>query len=311
MRRHGILLCVIALTTALLSAQDYRVEVRLVELEVRVTDRQGRADRRSHARRLRAERGRRPPRRRDRAVRAAGRTDEAAVGTARRPAGRRARDDHAAGHAHLDLHRHRSRTHRGADGRGGRCVRSCSRACRPGFKVSLGGRAFTDDRATLLTTLSHLSRNPLGSNGQPGLVDLARPLADDAADERALAATFRRQEEGMAPLAGFTVRPERIESRRQLRAADDHGRVAPSGSLPVYGDVALNQYFDLVEKLAALPGKKAIVLMRPGLAARDRQRRLAARPRQLCRAQARELLHRRFARPRVAAARRRKVRAAS
>ena len=42
MRRHGILLCVIALTTALVSAQDYRVEVRLVELEVRVTDRQGR-----------------------------------------------------------------------------------------------------------------------------------------------------------------------------------------------------------------------------------------------------------------------------
>ncbi len=42
MRRHGILLCVIALTTALVSAQDYRVEVRLVEIEVRVTDRQGR-----------------------------------------------------------------------------------------------------------------------------------------------------------------------------------------------------------------------------------------------------------------------------
>ena len=42
MRHHAVLLCVVALTTAL-SAQDYRVEVRLVEVEVRVTDRQGRA----------------------------------------------------------------------------------------------------------------------------------------------------------------------------------------------------------------------------------------------------------------------------
>ena len=42
MRHHGVLLCgVIALTTAL-GAQDYKVEVRLVEVEVRVTDRQAR-----------------------------------------------------------------------------------------------------------------------------------------------------------------------------------------------------------------------------------------------------------------------------
>ena len=40
MRHHAALLLVVALTTAL-SAQDYRVEVRLVEIEVRVTDRGG------------------------------------------------------------------------------------------------------------------------------------------------------------------------------------------------------------------------------------------------------------------------------
>ena len=33
----------------------------------------------------------------------------------------------------------------------------------------------------------------------------------------------------------------------------------------MYGALALNEYFDLVEKLAPLPGKKAIVLIRPGL----------------------------------------------
>ena len=36
-------------------------------------------------------------------------------------------------------------------------------------------------------------------------------------------------------------------------------------SLPVYGDVTLNYYYDLVERLSELPGKKAVVLMRPGL----------------------------------------------
>ena len=108
-----------------------------------------------------------------------------------------------------------------------------------------------------LATLSQLARNPFGADGQPGLVDLARPLGDDAAEERALAATFRRQEEGLAPMPGFTARPERSRETASHRAADDSRWGAPTGSLPVYGDVALNQYFDLVERLAALPGKKA------------------------------------------------------
>lgn len=135
---------------------------------------------------------------------------------------------------------------------------------RPGFKVSIAGRAFTDDRAKLLDTLNRLERGPLGVDGQPGLIDLARPMNDDAAEERALASTFRRQQEGTAPLPGFTARPEAAEMDGSFaRPFLTMGRA--DRQLPVYGDVTLNHYHDLVERLASLPGKKAVVLMRPGL----------------------------------------------
>ncbi len=134
----------------------------------------------------------------------------------------------------------------------------------PGYRVSLAGRPFTAERAELLSALSSLSRGPLGSDGLPGLVDLARPLADDAAEERAMANNLRRHEEGTAPLLGFNFRPERIESGGSFAQPTlTVGRV--DRQLPVYGDVALKKYFDIVEWMSELPGKKAIVLMRPGL----------------------------------------------
>lgn len=134
----------------------------------------------------------------------------------------------------------------------------------PGFRVSLAGRPFTQERAELLSMLGTLSRNPLGTDGLPGLIDLARPLADDAAEERAMANNLRRHEEGTAPLMGFNFRPERIESGGSFAQPTlTVGRV--DRQLPVYGDLALKQYFDVVEWMSNLPGKKVIVLMRPGL----------------------------------------------
>lgn len=134
----------------------------------------------------------------------------------------------------------------------------------PGFRVSLAGRPFTSERAELLSQLSSLARGPLGTDGLPGLVDLARPLADDAAEERAMANNLRRHEEGTAPLLGFNFRPERIEAGGSFaQPMLTVGRV--DRQLPVYGDVALKKYFDIVEWMSGLPGKKAIVLMRPGL----------------------------------------------
>jgi len=264
MRRHGILLCVIALTTALLSAQDYRVEVRLVELEVRVTDRSGApiAD----------------LSRADFTLKEDGVTHDVAgvqfVPPAEPIKVRWERPDGQPSAEVEEIAPPRTPTWvyvaSEAAAHDAPKVEAAIRAfllngLPPGFKVSLGGRAFTDDRAMLLATLGRLARNPLGSDGGPGLVDVAAPLFDDAANDRAAAQSFRRQEEGMAPLMGFTSHPERIETSGGPFAQPmiTSGRV--DRQLPVYGELALNQYFDLVEKLAPLPGKKAIVLMRPGL----------------------------------------------
>ena len=88
----------------------------------------------------------------------------------------------------------------------------------------------------------------------------------------------------MAPLQGFPASASRTLEQSGGSFAQPmitSGRV--DRQLPVYGDLALHQYFDLVEKLAPLPGKKAIVLMRPGLRLETRQRRIAARSGQLCR----------------------------
>ncbi len=134
----------------------------------------------------------------------------------------------------------------------------------PGFHVSIAGEPFSDNRAQLLSTLARVLHNPYGPHG---LVDGEHSLADDAAADRALSDAFRRQEEGVVPLMGFTARPERIETSTGTAAQAQpyltSGRV--DRQMPVYGAVALSQYFDLVERLAELPGKKVIVLFRPGL----------------------------------------------
>ena len=264
MRRHGILLCVIALTTAMVSAQDYRVEVRLVEIELRVTDRRGvpitdlsradfslKEDGVSH--------------------------DVVRVQFVPQASPVKIRLEQADGQPPVDIEESAGPAtptwlYIATEGEAADAAKMETGireflvgGLPPGFKVSLGGRAFTEDRALLLATLSRLARNPLGSEGGPGLVDVAAPLFDDVARDRQDAQTLRRQEEGIAPLQGFPAKPDRLEQSGNSFAQPfiTSGRV--DRQLPVYGDLALRQYFDLVEKLAPLPGKKAIVLMRPGL----------------------------------------------
>ena len=260
MRRCIALLFVLALTTAL-SAQDYRVEVRLVEIEVRVTDRSGApvAD----------------LSRADFTLKEDGVPHD--VATAQfmpvpvAPSTRWEATSTSPAEPVIDAPLTPTWIYIATEvaptesRRAIEAIREFLLAqMRPGFKVSIAGRAFTDDRAKLLDTLNKLERGPLGVDGQPGLVDLARPMNDDAAEERALASTFRRQQEGTAPLPGFTARPEAAEMDGSFaRPFLTMGRA--DRQLPVYGDVTLNQYYDLVERLAPLPGKKAVVLMRPGL----------------------------------------------
>ncbi len=260
MRRYAALLFVAALTTAL-SAQDYRVEVRLVEVEVRVTDRQGRPlpDLARSEFSLREDGV-------PHDVATAQYLPVPSPATARweQPDGTLA--EHVAEGPVTPTWIYVATEVAPTD------VRRAEEAIRtfllgglqPGFKVSLGGLAFTDDRARLLATLNQLARGPLGADGRPGLVDQARHMGDEAAEERALAATFSRQRDGLAPMPGFITRTESGEGDGSLaRPFLSVGRA--DRQLPVFGDVTLNHYYDLVERLAVLPGKKAIVLMRPGL----------------------------------------------
>jgi VWFA-related protein len=135
----------------------------------------------------------------------------------------------------------------------------------PGFEVSLGGSPFTSDTQALLQRVELLARSPFGVEGREGLVDGTRQIYDDVEAERAFAANLRLQEEGIVPLQGFFARPERIETDASLARQPylTEGRI--DRQLPMYGQVALRRYERLVERLAPLPGKKIIVLLRPGL----------------------------------------------
>jgi VWFA-related protein len=134
-----------------------------------------------------------------------------------------------------------------------------------GFKVSIGGLPFTADRPALLATVDAMRRGPYGDQrGTPPLVDTARAQHQDLEAERTLAAEFRAQEEGVVPLQGFVARPEHVErSGAQARPFMTESRL--DRQLPLFGDVALFRYLDLIEQLAPLPGKKLVVLFRPGL----------------------------------------------
>lgn len=260
MRRCIALLFAVALTTAL-SAQDYRVEVRLVEIEVRVTDRGGApVTDLTRAEFTLKEDGVAHDVATAQYLPVPVETTARWEATAATPAEPVAEAPVTPTWIYIATEVSPTDSHRTIA-----AIREfLLTKLRPGFRVSIAGRAFTDDRTKLIESLNRLERNPLGTDGQPGLVDLARPMNDDAAEERALASTFRRQLEGTAPLPGFTARPEAAETDGSFaRPFLTMGRA--DRQLPVYGDVTLNHYYDLVERLAPLPGKKAVVLMRPGL----------------------------------------------
>ena len=259
MRQRILLGCLVA-CSAVASAQDYRVEVRLVEAEVRVTDRGGqpipdltRADFSVTENGVahdvatvqfvpRIDTGRA--------------TWEAPDGTPAEPV---ATPVGSPTWVYIASEVGPSDAKRAVD-----AIRAFVLGnLRPGFHVSIGGRPFTEDRTELIATINSLERGPLGGNGASGLVDLTRQFGDDAAVERANAAQAQRQADGVAPLMGFMARPQQTPTSAAFAAPVTEGAV--DRQLPIYGDVALNQYFSLVERLAPLPGKKAIVLMRPGL----------------------------------------------
>jgi VWFA-related protein len=135
---------------------------------------------------------------------------------------------------------------------------------RPGFRVSIGGRRFTDDRQQLLEIVERLARSPYGTDDGPGVVDPTRVHQQESEEERAMATDMLKQEEGVVPIAGFVSRPESIEQNSEgSRPFLSENRI--DRQLPMYGEVALRRYEALVDMLSPLPGKKVVVLLKPAL----------------------------------------------
>jgi VWFA-related protein len=138
------------------------------------------------------------------------------------------------------------------------------RQMQPGFQVSLGGMPFTTDKAQLAAAVDSMVRNPHGSAQRGALVDPTYHQRLDAENDRAMASEFRQQEEGIVPLQGFVARPEKVEGDAQYaRPYVTEQRI--DRQLPMYAEVTLDRYQMLVDQLSTLPGKKVIVVLRPGL----------------------------------------------
>lgn len=129
----------------------------------------------------------------------------------------------------------------------------------PGLYISLGGMPFTDNKKILLSTLDRLEGKPFG----PGSgIDPAMIHIQDLEQMREIALELP-----------FAPDIEAIEESLQRTAMFDGpledapviGVETVNRQIRFFGEIALLRYMDLVERMALLPGRKAIVLFRNGL----------------------------------------------
>jgi len=119
---------------------------------------------------------------------------------------------------------------------------------REGMAVSLGGLAFTTDRARLMGTLERMRRTPNGGGSRKRGTWL--PSSVDQTAEN---------------LAFFEF------ERMKVNEVDNSGSAMTTAALPIDNMIELNeriasfQLLGLVRELSALPGKKAVLLFRNGL----------------------------------------------
>ncbi|MFH1964613.1 MAG: VWA domain-containing protein [Acidobacteriota bacterium] len=130
---------------------------------------------------------------------------------------------------------------------------------RPGFYISLGGLPYTDNKDMLLATLDRLEDKPYGKGTgiSPEIMQL-RQLEDLRRIAQAIAAdgSFNTIEDDLAhePMSdGDLMNAPMISVETVAR------------QIMFYGQLAMFRYMDLVERMALLPGKKSIVLFRSGL----------------------------------------------
>lgn len=132
----------------------------------------------------------------------------------------------------------------------------------PGVMVSLGGMPFTTNRQLLLGILQRMAAGPYGGDGRSAAVEAGVAHLQDLEFERLLAEAVRQEHHELTPLTGFGRDPwfagQAVDVRFYTIERIDR-------QVPLFGQLALLRYRELVERLAVLPGRKAIVLFRPGL----------------------------------------------
>jgi VWFA-related protein len=130
-----------------------------------------------------------------------------------------------------------------------------------GFLVSLGGLPFTDNRPLLLATLDRMVDEPLASGA--AVVDPVLDLQDDLAFEREVMAALQRQNGVLTSFVGMHRDPPKMPRADDVSSLVSVERI--DRQLVFVGRLALLRYLDLIERMAAFPGKKMILLYRPGL----------------------------------------------
>ena len=140
------------------------------------------------------------------------------------------------------------------------------RDLRPEYRISIGGLPFTDDRELLLQIADRMERSPYGRGAQaPPTVHPELLHMSDLEFQRKLAALLVEETEAMESLLtgmpGFDREP------------DFEGFLAQVPFISVetvdrqilhMGRLAMFRYLDLAERMARLPGKKIVVLFRSG-----------------------------------------------
>ncbi len=136
---------------------------------------------------------------------------------------------------------------------------------RPGFLVSLGGLPFTDDKDLLLSSLDKMVTEPLG--GDSGRSSIVDPMLQEGVDtmfQREIAASLQRQNGILTSFVGFSKAPMtsngRLDDMASLVSVERIDR-----QIIFYGRLALFRYQDLIERMATFPGKKIVILLRSGL----------------------------------------------
>jgi VWFA-related protein len=133
-----------------------------------------------------------------------------------------------------------------------------------GFMVSLAGLPFADKKELLLASLDRMVGEPHGrGEDRSGLVDPVLDLEDELYFEREVALALQRQTGIIASSVGLSRDPPstgRVDDISSLVSVERIDR-----QILFFGRLALLRYLDLIERMAAFPGKKMILLYRSGL----------------------------------------------